>query len=44
LVDTKNDETQKGESTEDYDSQNEACAIEAQPPKLFSQSKVNDLV
>ena len=44
MVGNDNDDTPKGESTEDCDCQNEDYVIESESPKLHSQSELNDLV
>ena len=44
MVDNDDDEAPMGESTRNFDFQDGDCVMEAEPPQLFSQPELNDLV
>ena len=44
MVDNDDDDAPMGESTRNFDCKNEDYVVEAEPPQLFSQSELNDLV
>ena len=44
MVDNDNDDAPMGESTRNIDWKDEDYVVEAEPPQLFLQSELNDLV
>ena len=44
MVDNDDDDAPMGESTRNFDYKDEDYVVEAEPPQLFSQSELNDLV
>ena len=44
MVDNDDDDAPKGESTRNFDCKDEDYVVEAEPPQLFSQSELNDLL
>ena len=44
MVDNNDDDAPMGESTRNSDRKDEDYVVEAEPPQLFSQSELNDLV
>ena len=44
MVDNDDDDAPMGESTRNFDCKDEDYVVEAEPPQLFSQSGLNDLV
>ena len=44
MVDNGDDDAPMGESTRNFDFQDEGNEMEAEPPQLFSQPELNDLV